>query len=151
MNKDFYPTGLAGIFARLAHGFSLRIFLAGLFVLIMGGFFYLSYQTRSFLLSDALVWQLVDSPAIKLIVLASLPSFFHALGWGLLISSLAVASGQQLIKGQLLVLTLSLVLESLLGTYDLLDVLALVAGTLRYCFICDFLWPLRCCILFTGA
>jgi len=135
MNKQFKQYGIAGIFAQIAHHISLRVFLAGFAVLIMGGAFYFDYQTTSLITGDALVWQLLDSPAIKLIVLSSLPSFLHALGWGLLISSLLVASRLQIFHGHLIVLCISLGLEFLLGTYDTLDVYALLAGSALSLFI----------------
>ena len=135
MNKDFGQKGLAAYLQQLRHRFSLPLGFAGFAVLIMGVGFYLGYQTNTFLVADSALWQLIDNYSIKLFLLGSLPSFLHALGWGLLISSLAVASRWQLILGHLFVLTLSLTLELLLGTYDPLDVLALATGTALSLFI----------------
>jgi len=135
MNRDYFQKGLVGYFVRLRQRSSLHLGFTGLIVLLLGCFFYLGYQTKAFLPANSPLWQLVDSYTIKLFILGSLPSFVHALGWGLLISSLTVASRRQLIQGHLLVLSLSLVLESRLGTYDQVDVLALIAGTALSLFV----------------
>ena len=113
--------------------YSPGLFSLGLLVAALGLTFYLSNNLSLGSLADLPLALFFGSSALKAAVLGSFPSFTHALATTLLLASQRGLTKRTRFAAVYLVLAVLITLELSMGTYDIVDINALLLGTLLGC------------------
>ena len=114
----------------IQRNFSPSLLYAGIFVWAMGLLFYLSNYPFIEPLADLPLAAFLGNSALKSAVLGSFPSLSHSLATSLLFSSIVGLSTKMRIAFIVATLAILLTLELSMGTYDIVDIVALLLGSL---------------------